>query len=179
MRPVHPRRLLAIAVVSAALTLGSTAAATEGLWRAGLDGGWGAVSWNGATVGGYGGGAHLTYGLSDEFNAMFEASATSHGVTAGRSRLLVASSAVGAAYTLDVIDWVPYFGLLVGAYRFSGAELAKGEVKLGFQAALGLDYRMSRSWGLGAQLRYHTFSDEPFSSHYMTACARAEYIWGW
>ncbi len=164
----------------AAIGATSTAArAVEREWHAGVDAGWAAVSWHDATFGGFGGGAHLAYGLRDDLNALLEVGATSHPVYVNRPQLLVASGAVGAAYTLDVIAWVPYFGLLVGGYRFSGAELGQAQYKLGFQAALGMDYRFSRDLAVGAQLRYHTFSDEPFTRHYMTACARFEYVWGW
>lgn len=168
--------MLAVGVVA---TSSTAANAFERQWHAGVDAAWGAIVRSGSTYGGFGGGAHLAYGLRDDFNALLELGATSHPVYVDRPSLLVASGAVGAAYTLDVIDWVPYMGLLVGGYRFSGAELDKAEVKLGFQGVLGMDYRFSRDYAVGAQLKYHTFSDEPFTSHYMTASVRFEVLWGW
>ncbi len=170
-----PFALVALCVA----TTTTTVHAFERQWHAGVDATWAAIPWHDATFGGYGAGAHLAYGLRDDFNALLEAGATSHPVWVDRPSLLVASGAVGVAYTLDVLEWVPYFGLLAGGYHFRGAELERAEVKLGFQGAAGLDYRFSRDFAVGAQLRYHTFSDDPFTAHYMTVSARFEYLWGW
>lgn len=153
--------------------------AFERQWHLGLDTGAAALSYNGGAYGGLGAGAHLTYGLTDSFNALVEIDASSHSVDPGRPSLKLASGSIGAAYTLDIIRWVPYFGVLAGGYRFSGADLQKAEYKLGFQFALGLDYEINRSWSVGAQLRYHTFSDDPLSTVYLTSFLRASYVWGW
>jgi opacity protein-like surface antigen len=167
--------------VSSALTVAASrpVAAFERQWHVGANAGWAAVSWNDATHGGLGGGAHFTYGLTDAYNALVEVSGTFHRVYANTPPLRVWSGAAGVAYTLDVLQWVPYFGVLVGGYRFDGAELRDADHRLGFQLALGLDYRLRREWGIGVQLRYHTFSDDPLQTHYVTAFGRLEYMWGW
>lgn len=157
----------------------STSAAFERQWHAGLDAGLAGVSWNDEVRGGYGGGLHLAYGLSDSYNVLVEVGASSHSVYADRPALTVAHGGLGMAYTLDVIRWVPYMGLLVGGYRFDGAELQDADHRLGFQGALGLDYRPSRSWAVGVQLRYHTFAHDPLAAHYMTSFGRFELLWGW
>lgn len=166
-------------VVLCIATTTTTAHGFERQWHAGADATWAAVTWHDSTYGGYGAGAHLAYGLRDDFNALLEVGATSHPVWVDRPSLLVASGSVGVAYTLDVLEWVPYFGLLVGGYHVSGAELGQGELKLGFQGTAGMDYRFSRDFAVGAQLRYHTFAGDPFTAHYMTVSARFEYLWGW
>jgi opacity protein-like surface antigen len=168
--------LAAFAAVSAMATASH---AFERQWHAGGDLGWSAVSYQGAIRSGYGGGGHLVYGLNDSLNAMLELGVTTHGIWSNRPWLKVSSGAVGISYTLDVARWVPYAGLLVGGYHFSAVDPFKAETKLGFQFALGLDYAFSRSWAAGVQLRYHTFSDDPFSAHYMTTFGRFEYRWGW
>jgi len=168
--------LAALAAVSAIARISH---GFERQWHVGGDLGWSAVSYRGAIRSGYGGGGHVVYGLNDTFNAMLELGLTTHGVYSDRPWLKVASGAVGIGYTLDILRWVPYAGLLVGGYRFSGGVLEKAEVKLGFQFALGLDYALSRSWAIGAQVRYHTFSDDPLSAHYLTTFGRFEYRWGW
>lgn len=157
----------------------ATAQAFERQWHAGLDAGLAGVSWNDQVHSGLGGGLHLAYGLTDSYNLLVELGASSHSIYADRPALGIAHGAAGMAYTLDVIRWVPYMGLLVGGYRFSGAELEQADYRLGFQAALGLDYRPSRSWAVGIQLRYHTFSDDPLTTHYMTSFGRFELLWGW
>lgn len=161
------------------LSVAPAARAFERQWHAGADLGWAAVSWRDSVRSGFGGGLHLAYGLSDSYNVLVELSGSTHSVEADQPNLTVLSGAAGMAYTLDVLTWVPYAGLLVGGYRFDGVRLDKAENLLGFQAALGLDYRPSTSWALGVQLRYHTFSDDPFQAHYMTSFARFEVLWGW
>ncbi len=137
------------------------------------------MSWNDEFCSGLGGGLHMAYGLTDSYNLMVELGGSTHSISAQSSSLSVMQGATGVAYTLDIISWVPYFGLLIGGYRFAGADLLEADYKLGFQAALGMDYRPSRSWGLGVQLRYHTFSDDPLETHYMTTFGRFELLWGW
>lgn len=110
---------------------------------------------------------------------MLELETTIHPIAQHHPNLLIMSGAAGAAYTFDVLRWVPYAGVLVGGYRFSGADMRKADAKLGFQFAVGLDYAISRSWVVGAQVRYHTFSDDPFNAHYLTTFARVDYVWGW
>lgn len=161
------------------LLVSASAEAFERQWHAGADLGMAAVSYNGSIFGGYAAGVHASYGLNDTFNAMVEVSGSMHPVYIGYPALTVGSGAVGVAYTLDVLRWVPYAGVLVGGYHFRGANLQESQWKLGFQVALGLDYSFDRSWAVGAQIRYHTFSDDPLSAHYLTTCLRAEYLWGW
>ena len=170
---------MCVAAAGVVLLASSSAKAFERQWQVGADAGWSALSWKGSIFGGYGGGAHLTYGLTDQFNALVQLGLTGHPVYEGRPWMKVASGAAGLGYTLDVLRWVPYAALLVGGYQFSGADLASAEWKLGFQLALGLDYSFSRAWAAGVQVRYHTFSDDPFSAHYLTTFARFEYRWGW
>ena len=153
--------------------------AFERQWQAGVDLGYAGVSWNDEFHGGLGGGVHMAYGMTDAFNWMLEVGGSGHKVCDDCKRLQVLHAASGVAYTLDIIQWVPYLGLLVGGYRWSGAEEASAQYKLGFQGALGFDYRPSRSWAVGVQLRYHTFLDDPFTAHYMTTFGRFELLWGW
>ena len=71
---------------------------------------------------GFGGGAHLTYGMTDAFNALVELDFTAH----PSGDTLVASGAVGAAYVFDVLEWVPYIGLMGGAYEVISTSQACG-----------------------------------------------------
>jgi hypothetical protein len=168
------------------------AAAFERQWHAGADLG---LSFFGDNPG-LGGGGHLTYGLTDAFNALLEVDATRHGVGflgGGDEHATVLSGAAGVAYTLDITQWVPYFGLLVGGYRLINVAVPALPVTdppkpdnhvsvtaLGGQVVLGLDYQLERSWALGVQLRYHEiFAADPVGSRsYTTTFLRAEYVWG-
>jgi hypothetical protein len=120
---------------------------------------------------------YAAYGLSDMFDARLEFTGSRHPLDDG-SHVVLYSGAAGIAYKIDVIEWVPYVGLLAGYYSYDFATAG-----IGFSTALGLDYAVSRNLGLGAQLRYHwTSSDVPTSlteGEYFTAFLRAEYRWGW
>src|SRR5689334_3127046 len=108
------RRGFAALTALATLGLGSSASAFERQWHVGIDGGYANLFEDGAS--GYGGGAHLSYGISDAFNALLEADVTRHpspGIT-------VWSGTVGAAYTLDIARVVPYLGVLGGVYKLAG-----------------------------------------------------------
>ena len=177
---VRTSRLFFLLAIPATLcSYASAAQAFERQWHAGIDAGLAGVTWNDEVYSGYGGGLHLAYGLTDSYNVLLEVGKTWHSMPGELPSLGVSHWAGGMAYTLDVISWVPYMGLLVGGYRFDGADLGQADHRLGFQGALGLDYRPSRSWAVGLQLRYHTFSDDPLSTHYMTSFGRFELLWGW
>ena len=176
------RRVVCFVLVVGLMVISHRVHAFERQWHAGIDFGYAGVTWRDQFRKGLGGGLHGAYGLTDAYNLLLEVGASTHFVDSedceGCPNLRTGHAAMGMAYTLDVISWVPYMGLLVGGYRFWGAEQA-AEFKLGFQGALGCDYRPSRSWAVGLQARYHTFSDAPFTANYLTVFARFELLWGW
>ena len=125
------------------LTEGS-AFAVEREWHVGADGGLAFLG----TQSGWGAGAHLTYGLSDAFNAMLELDVSHHGAGDDNTPSAnVASLGLGAAYTLDITRWVPYLGFLAGGYRIPELSLWAP----GFQIPLGLDYRFDRNVSVGVR----------------------------
>jgi hypothetical protein len=94
------------------------------------------------------------------------------------------SAELGLSYKLDVLEWIPYFGLGVGYALFDGPrppERSESEATL--SAHGGLDYAFSRSFGAGLQIAYRGFlADVPTSlsdTPYFTGLLRAEYRWGW
>jgi len=170
--------LLGAAVVASA----GSAKAFERQWHVG--GGLGAATFAsgdpslGPALGVFG-----AYGLSDMFDARLELTASRHERASGTSVDLYSASA-GVAYKIDVIEWIPYVGLLLGYYRQAGEDPTSGDRgALGISTALGIDYALSRSVGLGLQLRYHGgLNDVPTSltdGSYYTGLLRAEYRWGW
>ncbi len=132
-------------------------------------------------------GAHWTYGLSDAFDLMVEGSwsllALHENVTSKstpRDRPGWGANAnVGVAYVFDVLSWVPYAGLLLGGYTFGGGTLDGSRLLVGFDVALGVDYRFTRSLCAGVSARQHMLSDVPEYPSYTQLFARLEYTWGW
>lgn len=191
-----PRRALYLALgPSLALVLGlpRTAHAFENQWHLGA--GLGVATLSGSEYRtGPAASLHGAYGLSDTFDLRLELLASHHTLDLGdearaapSAELL--SAAAGIAYKLDVLEWIPYVGLLGGYAAFLGdtpSELglsAPGDQELIVSVVLGIDYALSRSFGLGAQLRYTGFlSDLPDSladAQYFALVLRAEYRWGW
>ncbi|HKQ70697.1 MAG TPA: outer membrane beta-barrel protein [Polyangiaceae bacterium] len=156
------------------LLAASQAFAFERQWHAGVDAGY-ANLFGDNSAGGFGGGGHLAYGLSDAFNAMLELDVTRQ-PSAGTT---IWSSGLGAAYTLDIARVVPYIGALGGFYGLQGNPALKGPA-FGGQFAFGLDYLLERSWALGVQFRVHTIfaAGDAGTLAYATTFLRAEYIWG-
>ena len=171
--------ILLAAACSAVGFISTRAWAVEHQWRTGVDAGWAGFSDSRGVYSGVAVGGHAACGLTDSYDLLLEGDTSFHPVGNGYSAVNFTHVSVGAAYSLDIVTWVPYFGLLVGGYRVSGGGLEQAHYDLGFQAALGLDYRFSPSWSTGVQVRYHTFREDPLSVHYMTSLLRFEYVAGW
>ena len=175
---VFQRSLLVVTLLLGITVTTTRSSAFERQWHVGVDLGYASLSHDESMHSGVGFGVHGAYGLTDSYNLMLELGASTHPMD-GVPSLTALHGAVGAAYTLDVVSWVPYAGVLVGGYRLSGGGLERGEYRLGFQGALGMDYRPGRSWAVGLQARYHTFATDLFTTHYVTCFGRFEWLWGW
>jgi hypothetical protein len=155
------------------LSAAPRAGAFERQWHAGVDFGYANLFDEGAS--GFGGGAHLTYGLTDAFNAMLELDVTHH-----PSRdATVWSGVVGAAYTLDIARAVPYIGVLAGVYKLAG-DPTFSTFAPGVRGVAGLDYQLERNWAIGLELSMQgIFAKNPIGAvPYATTFLTAEYIWG-
>jgi hypothetical protein len=132
-------------------------------------------------------GVHYTYGISDQFNFMAEVNAS---IVAAKQQQDMPTSPhtrpaevddalVGVGYVIDVLQWVPYFGVLAGGYRLAGGTLDNALVVFGGAAELGLDYQLSRHWAVGAAGQQH-FLLTKMSTYpsYTTVMLRFEYMWG-
>ncbi len=177
------RAVVVALVVGAGICAPSVAMATEGQWH--LGGGLGVGSFARSESGtGPALGIHAAYELSDMFDAQLELTASQHGFVEGETTRFY-GALVGLTYKIDIIEWVPYFGVYGGAFAFDGAvrpaPLAEREMGIAF--SLGLDHAFSRSFAVGGQLRYHGFMSDPLSSlsdaPYFTALLRAEARFGW
>jgi opacity protein-like surface antigen len=188
--------LLLPALVAAALLVPSVADAYERQWHAGVSLGYAYLSTEVPTEGptegptteaaghGFGGGLHLTYGINDMFNVMAELDLTAH----PSGSLLAGSASAGVSYVVDILQVVPYVGLMAGGYDLwttSGPCGAEGlpschSGRLGGSIPFGLDYTVTRSFTIGFAGRYHLLFLGPGSVEQMfTAFARAELVWGY
>jgi hypothetical protein len=92
----------------------------------------------------------------------------------------VANLGVGVGYVLDVLTWVPYFGILAEGYYLVGGTIQGGLLVGGGAGQVGLDYKLSRHWSVGALYEEH-FLLTKMSTYplYFNAFARVSYSWGW
>jgi hypothetical protein len=174
----------AFAALAAPLLSPSTASAFERQWHAGLGVGYSYFSSGEESLHGVTGSLHLTYGMTDALNAMVVLDTGYH--PAGDA--LIFGGAAGVGYVVDILQVVPYVGLMVGPYdvwRVGGAcdvpeAPACHSARLSASIPFGLDYTVSRSFAVGIGGRYHLmfFGPNPMDQM-ITAFARAELTWGY
>jgi hypothetical protein len=136
---------------------------------------------------GLGGGFSYSYGLTDQFNLVAEggyarvATSESSDATTPRTRPTdVWNGGIGVTYVLDVLRWVPYFGLLGAGYALTGGTIDRPKFVPGAVLALGLDYHINRSFAVGVAFRQHMLlGDISTYPSFTNVFARAEYVWGW
>jgi hypothetical protein len=167
-----------------ALLAPATAEAYEHQWHIGGSFGY-AVLLGGSTWNGFGGGAHVAYGINDSFNLMGQIDVTDH--PAGN--WLIVSGGVGAGYVFDVLQWVPYVGLLVGPAGLISTDPSCGistaepcrAIRFNVEIPLGIDYQVSRSFavGLGGRVQLLIPGPTPAPWPLIGVVARAEYTWGY
>jgi len=123
-------------------------------------------------------GLHGAYGINDVFDATVELLGSHH---VGGSGTDVLSVSAGATYKIDVFQWIPYVGALLGYYAYGGAPGPHGEhgSEFGASVQLGVDYLLTRDLALGADVRWHASFHDGFSVPLFTTTLGAEYRWGW
>jgi len=134
-------------------------------------------------------GLNAAYGISDVFDLKLELLGSYHGYTSNpnldpkgtRSWAAPYSVAAGLSYKLDVLQWIPYAAVLVGFQHVVGAVPGGAPFRRDDALAavvLGLDYAVTRSFGLGASLRTDMLLSSPTEGESVTTLLRAEYHWG-
>ncbi len=132
-------------------------------------------------------GAHWTYGIDDAWNVMAEGDWTfvARGsspsvVLPGNRAASIANVDAGVAYVLDVLQWVPYAGVMAGADGLTGGTVKGLKIFPDVVLAAGLDYRVGRSLAVGVAIREHMLVTE-FSTYpsFTQILGRVEYTWGW
>lgn len=161
-----------------ALLVTAPALAFDNQWHLGVGAGMAAQERNPSLGAAFG--VHGAYGLSDLFDARLEILNSWHGSAPMGAALL------GITYKLDVIQLIPWGGLVAGGYYFSDALTGKGRKTFepGGAALMGLDYAWSREWGASLALGMHfmPFIDDNRSIaalRYTTLLLRIEHRWGW
>jgi len=179
---------IATAFVAVSVTMPLRANAVEREHHLGVDAGGSMLVIDGKStpdIGG-GGGGHWTYGLNDAFNLMVEGAWSLVALSEARGDTIpptrptwVANADVGVSYVFDVLQWVPYAGVLVGGYALSGGTISGIKLLPGFELALGLDYRFDRRLAAGVAFRQHMTSEVSTYPSFTQLFARIEYTWGW
>jgi len=146
---------------------------------------------------GVAGGAHLAYGLNDMFNLIFDVGVgvfpnPGYDPAMSRPELVIPRINAGASYVFDVIQWVPWVGLTVGAADVIGTSQAAcfpgangavptlcNEFRLGLSVPFGVDYQPNRSLAVGLSGRYTLMLFGPDVEHLVTVGIRVEHMWGY
>jgi outer membrane protein with beta-barrel domain len=181
MRPLGAALALAIALAPA------SAAAFERQWHAGLDFGYAVGGFPDAAVSGFGGGTHLTYGISDAFNARLQLDLAAFDLPEPGTSALVWNAQAGAEYVFDVLEWVWYAGILVGGADVSiqaiddVPESGTDTPTMTIDPLIGLGYQFNRTFSIGAEVRYRLmlFGEDTSPMNNLFAVTRLEVAWGY
>ena len=172
-----------------ALLSPSTASAVEHQHHIGVDGGVAFISIDQKPTlsVGAGGGIHYTYGLTDAFNLLVEGAFCGVALQEDQEpkhnrATMIENVGVGVAYTLDVVRWIPYVGVLASGFSLHGGSIQDVRFAAGATIAVGLDYQVMRGpkhLAVGLAVRQHfMLSDLADYPSYTQIFLRAEYVWG-
>ncbi|MFW6066755.1 MAG: hypothetical protein ACOC97_00335 [Myxococcota bacterium] len=163
---------LALMVV-AALPPGS-ARAYEDQVTLGLDAGY-ALALGDGTAHGVTAGLEASIGLGDVLSLRGR---LGYGHHPGGDGLHVAVAGGELLYVLDVLEWVPYFGLGADAFMTVASGDARGD--LGLHAVVGLEWLGSRDWLVGLDIRPYllplAFDEDPLDPVYLSITLRYSLI---
>lgn len=174
--------VLAVVFALSALCATGRASAFERQWH--LGGGIGATAYPNTYSLGPAIGVNGAYGISDVFDLKAELLGSLHGYDLSpttREHIEPLSLAAGLSYKLDVLQWIPYGSLLVGYSHIGGMPAPRESFHrddLIAAVVLGLDYAVSRDFGLGLSLRGDLRLTTPSAGQSFTPMLRAEYHWG-
>jgi hypothetical protein len=125
---------------------------------------------------GVGVGAYAAYGVSDMFDVRAELRSSFHGKTSTVPAFGIHCGWLGLAYKLDVLEWIPYFGVRAGFYEQNAEAVdwaRRGGTIGGFA---GLDHAFSRSFAAGLEIAVDRLLPAGATS---SLALRAEYRWGY
>lgn len=159
---------VALASASVLFACAGSANALEHEHRIGLGPSYAALKVDDKSTMSTGGGTalHYTYGATDMFDVLAEASWTDVALhqdqdnkDSPRTRpSQVSSLAFGAAYVVDTARFAPYVGVMGGGTTLSGGTLDQSVTLASGILAAGVDYRFARWLSVGAAFRQYTFA---------------------
>jgi hypothetical protein len=140
--------------------------------------------------------AHWMYGLTDQFQIAVEGGYSIVSLKDIHDQVVmqngmnvklpnnrpgsVIQGSAGINYVLDVLRWVPYFGVYATTFGFFGGNLDSPRLAVGPTIAAGLDYQISRAFTVGFVARQHfPFTSPNDYTSFTQFMARAEIVWGW
>lgn len=179
-------RALAVAL-GALLFTPATAHAWERSQGFGLDAGLAVLSVSGqAAELGVSYGLHYSLRLTDQFDLVGEAGGSIVDfdpivapMAPTNRPAMIWDADVGVVYKLDVVQFVPYFGVLAGGHVLTGGSLPSPTILPGAELAVGADYLLTRRWAIGLAIREHfLFTDLGDYPSYLTVTGRVEVTWG-
>jgi opacity protein-like surface antigen len=130
---------------------------------------------------------HYTYGATDMFDVLAEASWTDVALNqqqdnkdSPRTRPSQLSSlSLGAAYVVDVATFTPYLGLMAGGTTLAGGTLDQSVTLASGILAAGVDYRLLKFLSVGLAYRQYTFAARSSTyPSYSLFTAHLEYAFG-
>jgi hypothetical protein len=174
-------------VLAVALLAPRTARALERGQGFGLDAGLAVLSVSGQSAEvGISYGLHYSIRLTDQFDFVSEVGGSIVDLdpivvpmSPTNRPAMIWNADAGVIYKLDIVQFVPYFGVLAGGYILNGGSLVSTEVQPGAELAVGADYLLSRRWAVGLAIREHfLFTDLGDFPSYLTVTGRLELTWG-
>jgi len=165
-------------VSCAAVTLLSGAAeAQEKQLRVGGQFGYASATFIDQDPDGYGGGLFFSYGISDAFNLRLQLDVTNFSLLDGRYALLWNVSG-GAEYVIDILDWVPYVGLMAGAVDTLVESEPHNPLPV-IEIPFGVGYRVLDNLTIGIEGRYRMFlaPNAASPSNNLFAFGTAAFVW--
>ena len=173
-------RWVATFLVVACALITAPADAYERQWRLSGDVGYALAGFSEYNASGFGASVHVTYGLSDAFNLRFGTDLAAFDLPEPDTAAYLVGGSVGAEYVIDVLSWVPYVGVTVGAVDVIVQDEGHHPT-LQVEVPLGIGYQLSRSVMLGFEARYRLLplGGERIPSHNMLAFGTVAYTWGY
>lgn len=151
-----PRRLPVYAALLGLLLFSTIANAQENRFELGLTGGYAGLSTVGLAADGFGATVLGSYAINDAINLRLEGSLHQFGLPTLQSSITMLGGQLGAEYLVDVLDWIPYVGLVAG-WNYSAVRYGTATGQLAVTLPFGLGYRLSPNWSVGAEGRYTLF----------------------
>ena len=181
--------LVGMALAAAAWLLPVEAAAYERQWHLGGQVGYTLAGFGNGPFSGLGGGAQLTYGVTDILNLRVHTDLSGYPLPDPLAAALIWNAGAGIEVAFDVLQVVPYIGATVGpAYLHAIMDTDALNVPadldtamLSLEAPIGARYYPTRDFSIGGEVRYRALLFAPTGGpvHNMTAFLRMDYVWGY